>query len=241
MTAPADIVRSRLAKGRLMVPGCHDPLSARLAAEAGAATAFLAGSAVGRALFDESCVPRDRWREYLRYVEIVCRAVPVPVLVDAEDGFGEPVATAVRLAEAGAAGVVIGDSMPDGELRPADAFATELTEIRRRTGLLVAARTDGIAHDRDETRWRLRQYREAGADLTLAMLSPLLATETVPELLATIECLAGAAAGTLTIHARRLDDLPPVSSLPRTIAAVLITGVSVPGSISHVSRVLTAR
>jgi 2-methylisocitrate lyase-like PEP mutase family enzyme len=45
-TAPTDPrsgLRSAFTGGLVVVPGCHDPLSARLAAEAGAAAVFLAG------------------------------------------------------------------------------------------------------------------------------------------------------------------------------------------------------
>jgi 2-methylisocitrate lyase-like PEP mutase family enzyme len=233
-------LRTALADGLVMVPGCHDPLSARLAAEAGAAAVFLAGSAVGRALFDEPSVPRREARTYLRYAELVCRAAPVPVIVDGEDGFGDTVATCAELAAAGAAGVIVGDSLPDGSLRHADAFAAEIAEARR-AGLVFVARTDGIAHDRTDTCRRLRRYREAGADLTVALLTSVLRTESDTEQLATFTQLAMAAGGSLGLHARRIGDLPPVSRLPAGVAAVLVTGISVPTSTARITQVLSAR
>lgn len=242
-TAPADPrtgLSTALARGRAMVPGCHDPLSARLAAEAGAEAVFLAGSAVGRALFDEPFVPRSGVRTYLRYVELVCRAAPVPVIVDGEDGFGDPVGTCAELASAGAAGVIVGDSLPDGRLRPADAFAADIAEVRR-AGPAFVARTDGIASDRADTLRRLARYREAGADLTVALLTPVLRTESETEQLATFAQLAHAAGGSLALHARRIADLPPMSRLPAGIAAVLVTGISVPTSTDHITQVLSAR
>jgi 2-methylisocitrate lyase-like PEP mutase family enzyme len=201
---------------------------------------FLAGSAVGRALFDAPSVPRSRASTYLRYVELVCRASPVPVIVDGEDGFGDTVGTCAALAAAGAAGVIVGDGLPDGSLRPADAFAAEIAEARR-GGLVFLARTDGIAADRPATLRRLVRYREAGADLTLALLTPVLRTESETEQLATFAQLAGAAGGTLALHARRIDDLPPVCRLPAGIAAVFVTGISVPTSTEHITQVLSAR
>ncbi|HLU58588.1 MAG TPA: isocitrate lyase/phosphoenolpyruvate mutase family protein [Pseudonocardia sp.] len=238
---PPSGLRSAFTSGPVVVPGCHDPLSARLAAEAGAAVVFLAGSAVGRALFDQPSVPRYGAPTYLRYVELVCRASPVPVIVDGEDGFGDTVRTCARLAAAGAAGVIVGDSRPDGGLRPAEAFAAEIAEARR-TGLqLVVARADGIAADRPGTLARVARYRAAGADLTLPLLTSVLRTESHAEQLATFAPLAGAAAGTLALHARRIDQLPPLSRLPAGIAAVFVTGISVPTSTDHITRVLSAR
>ncbi|TQM14618.1 isocitrate lyase/phosphoenolpyruvate mutase family protein [Pseudonocardia kunmingensis] len=225
----------------VVVPGCHDPLSARLAAEAGAAAVFLAGSAVGRALFDTPDVPRWGARTYLRYVELVCAASPLPVIVDGEDGFGNTVALCGELAAAGAAGVVVGDSAAGEDLRPAGGFAADITEARRCCDLVFLARTDGIAHDRPDTFRRMRQYREAGAELTIALLTPVLRAESEAEQLATFAELAGAAGGRLALHARRAGDLPPPSLLPDGVAAVLVTGVSVPTSTDHITRVLTAR
>jgi 2-methylisocitrate lyase-like PEP mutase family enzyme len=185
-------------------------------------------------------VPRREARTYLRYVELVCRASPVPVIVDGEDGFGDTVGTCADLAAAGAAGVIVGDSLPDGSLRRADAFAAEIAEARR-GGLAFLARTDGIAVDRPDTLRRLARYREAGADLTLALLTPVLRTETETEQLATFAQLARAAGGSLALHARRIDDLPPVSRLPAGVAAVFVTGISVPTSTDHITQVLSAR
>jgi 2-methylisocitrate lyase-like PEP mutase family enzyme len=162
------------------------------------------------------------------------------VVVDGEDGFGDTVATCADLAGAGAAGVIVGDSLPDGNLRPADAFAAEIAEARG-SGLAFVARTDGIALDRPDSCRRLARYREAGADLTVALLTSVVRTESETEQLATFAQLARAAGGTLALHARRIDDLPPMSRLPAGIAAVLVTGISVPTTTDHITQVLSAR
>src|SRR5437764_13873169 len=104
-TAPTDPpagLRSALTGGFVMVPGCHDPLSARLAAEAGAAAVFLAGSPGRRALFDAPSVPRGEARTHLRYVELVCRAAPLPELVRRGDRLRDPLAACADRPAAGA-------------------------------------------------------------------------------------------------------------------------------------------
>jgi len=222
-TEPAGL-RAALARGRVVLPGCHDPLSARLAAEAGARAVFLAGSAVGRALFDEADVPTRGASTYLRYVELVCTASPVPVVVDGEEGFGDPVGTARALARAGAAGIAVGDGGAPG-------FADIVSAIRAATDLVVVARADGLGAGADPapTAALLRAYRAAAAELVLPLLSRVPADR-----LAAV--LAALATDGLAVHARRTETLP--TALPSEVAAVLVTGVSVPTSHTHLSAVL---
>lgn len=236
---PALLLRRTLAEGLLVVPGCHDPLSARLAAGAGARAVFLAGSAVGRALFGAEGIPPSGADAYLDYARTVCRASPVPVLVDGEDGLGDAVGLAVALADAGAAAVVVGDSSGDGVLRPAEEFAADLAAVRRRTGLVLVARTDGLGHDRADAGRRLARYRAAGADVVFALLTSVLTAESPAEQIATYTRLGTAADGALALHSRRGDELPPLSALPASVALVLLSGLSVPRSDGHIRQALT--
>jgi 2-methylisocitrate lyase-like PEP mutase family enzyme len=238
--APARL-RAALTEAPLVVPGCHDPLSARLAAQAGARAVFLSGGAVGRALFDAPMIPRDGWDTYLRYLRLVCESSPVPVIVDGEDGFGDPVATCVAMADAGAAGVIAGDGLPGGGLCDAGEFAAVIGRIRAATDVLFVARADGLAGDRAGTRDRLRRYGEAGAELTLPLMNSVLRTETRGALLATVTELAAAAKGTLAVHSRHGHELPPNDELPPGVRAVFVTAISLPPSTEPLERVLTRR
>ena len=87
----ADALRAVLARGRAVVAGCHDPLSARISGRAGADALFLSGGAVGRALFDQPAIPDEGVDEYLSYARMVCERAPLPVIIDGETGFGDPV------------------------------------------------------------------------------------------------------------------------------------------------------
>lgn len=211
----------------LVIPGCHDALSARSAAASGAEVVFLAGSATGTALFGAAGIPREEAPTFLRHAQIVCSCSPVPVMVDIEDGFDDPLGVASDLSSAGALGVLIGDGRDDGTLRDAEEFAAVVAALRD-LGLLVAARTDGLGSDRQDAMRRLDRYREAGAELTLALLTDVHAVEAPAERMRTYAELAEAAGGTLALHARRRELLPPTSLLPPGTRALLVTGVSIP-------------
>lgn len=234
-------LRAALADGPVVVPGCHDPLSARLAAQAGARAVFLSGGAVGRALFDAPAIPRAGRDTYVEYLRLVCASSPVPVIVDGEDGFGDPVATCVAVEDAGAAGVVIGDSGEDGVLCAAEELAAAIGRSRAASDVVFVARADGLERDRADTAARLRRYADAGAEITLPLLNSALRTETRDELRATITELAAAVGGTLAVHSRHGDELPPADELPAGIKAVFVTAVSLPRSTEPLERVLTRR
>jgi 2-methylisocitrate lyase-like PEP mutase family enzyme len=211
----------------ILIPGCHDALSARTAAATDAEIVFLAGSATGTALFGAAGIPPEGAATYLQHAQIVCSCSPVPLMVDIEDGFDDPLSVGVDLRRAGAVGVLIGDGRRDGTLQDAEEFASVVRTLRD-LGLLVAARTDGLAADRPDTMRRLDIYRAAGAELTLALLTDVHAIETPEQKLRTYSQLASAAGGTLALHARRRDELPPISQLPRGVRALLVTGISIP-------------
>ena len=234
-------LRAEVASGPFIVPGCHDPLSARLAAEAGARAVFVSGGAVGRALFDEPMIPREKAETYLRYVRHICDSSPIPVIVDGEDGFGDPIALCAELTQAGAAAVIIGDSRRDGSLLPAAAFAGLIAEIRATFDLMLVPRADGIKRDRVDTCHRLHCYRNAGAEVVLPLLNSVLRSENGGELLATLTELAAASDGTLAVHSRLGHEMPPLNLLPAGIKLALVTAVSVPPSTDHLARVLLER
>ncbi|MFI0941333.1 isocitrate lyase/phosphoenolpyruvate mutase family protein [Streptomyces sp. NPDC021020] len=114
--------------------------------------------------------------------------------VDAEGGFSddpqEVAELAVRLYEAGAAGVNLEDGRPDGTLAPAALHAAKIAAVRSAApALFVNARTDTywLGRDQEETATRLAQYEQAGADGVFvpgladpAAIAALTATLTVP-------------------------------------------------------------
>jgi carboxyvinyl-carboxyphosphonate phosphorylmutase len=167
----------------LMAPRCgspapvFDPLSARIAQEAGFEVAFLAGSSVSLQVLGAPDLVLVTLSELVEQTRRVARACTLPVLVDADHGFGNAlnVMRAVEdLAQAGAAALTIEDTaLPAAFGR---AGGPELISIQEAVGkiraachaaqsapIAVVARTDiGVAGLEDGL-LRIRQYSKEGA------------------------------------------------------------------------------
>jgi len=182
------------AEGRcLLVPACHDALSAALIERAGFSIAFMSGFAVSAtqlALPDAGLISFD---EMLRAGRDVCSATSsLAVIGDGDTGFGAAanVRRTIRsYAQAGFAGISIEDQsfpkrcsharglavVPRAECvaRVRSALAAR-DELRAATGadLVVIARTDcrkALAHGgMEEVLWRCQAFVKLGADVVYA-------------------------------------------------------------------------
>ena len=175
----ARILTDLLRRDRLLVaPGVYDGLSAAIASRAGVEAAYVSGAAVSASegLPD---IGLTTVTEMARAISVARRHLDVPVIADADTGFGDETNTfrTVRTYEdAGAAAVQLEDQeFPkrcghlDGKaLVDADEFALKIETAlaARRRGTLIVARTDAIAVEGfDAAVSRARQYAAAGADV----------------------------------------------------------------------------
>ncbi|MCH6578562.1 MAG: methylisocitrate lyase [Proteobacteria bacterium] len=162
--------------GILGIPGAHNGMAAMLAKKAGYEALYLSGAAVtaSMGLPDLGVLTLDELGFFTR---MVYRASGLPVIVDADTGYGEilNVMRAVReLEEAGAAAIQIEDQvMPkkcghlnDKRLVSAEEMAAKVSAAAKaRTTLRILARTDSIASEGIEAGIRrAKLYLEAGAD-----------------------------------------------------------------------------
>lgn len=164
--------------GLLVAPGVYDGLSAAVAMRAGAEAAYVSGAAVSAAegLPD---IGLTTVTEIARAIAVVKRHLDVPVIADADTGFGDETNTfrTVRTYEdVGAAAVQLEDQvfpkrcghLDDKSLIGADEFALKIAAAvaARRRGTLVVARTDAIAVEGfDAAIDRAKRYAAAGADV----------------------------------------------------------------------------
>jgi 2-methylisocitrate lyase-like PEP mutase family enzyme len=179
-SAPA-LLRERLAdaRGPLVCPGVTDGIAARIAAAQGFDGLYVsgAGTAAARALPDMGVLTLT---ELLDAVSVVARASELPVLVDADTGFGGPVAirrTTRSLADAGAAALQIEDQPVDRRCGYLTHDApVPITDMLRRleavraadTDLVVVARTDALLTEGlDSAIERARAYCREGVDLLM--------------------------------------------------------------------------
>ena len=186
LPSPAARLREVLARPAIaVVPGCHDALGARLIAAAGLPAAFLSGYAVSAARLGLPDAGLVSYRELLDAGREVCAATAIPVIGDADTGFGSPISVRRTVAgyhQVGFACVMIEDQVfpkrcgfAQGlEVAPRDEALTRLRaalemrdEIRRAGGdLLVIGRTDSrAAVGLEEALWRAEAFADLGADI----------------------------------------------------------------------------
>lgn len=180
MRAHAATLRTRLETGvPLAMPGVFDALSARLAARAGFEVVFLSGYGMSATQLGEPDFGILNQGEAIATAERVCAAVEVPVVVDADTGYGSVVnvmRTVRELVRAGAAGIFLEDQVwPKrcGHMRGKRVIPVEeqvgklraAVEARGEADLVIVARTDARqAVGLDDAIARALAYREAGAD-----------------------------------------------------------------------------
>jgi 2-methylisocitrate lyase-like PEP mutase family enzyme len=160
----------------LVLPNASDAASARIFEQTGfpAVGTSSAGVSFSLGYPDGQRTPSS---EMIAAVKRIVRAVSVPVTVDVEAGYGDPVGTAKALVDAGAAGMNLEDVTGDGPESLVDLAAQVriIEEIRAATDLVINARTDiylmGIGDPAtrfERTVERLNAYRKAGADCLFA-------------------------------------------------------------------------
>ena len=182
MATPADALRSLLeAPGIRVMPCCFDALSARLVERGGFPLTFMSGFAVSAtrlALPDTGLIS---YGELLDHGRNVCSAVSIPVIGDADTGYGNALnvkRTVAGYAQAGFAAAMIEDQVAPKrcghtagkQVVPRDEALMRIraaVDARERgIDILIMARTDARAtHGLDEALWRARAFADLGADI----------------------------------------------------------------------------
>ena len=174
-------LKERLAANEiLLAPGVYDGLSALLAAQAGAEAVYLSGASIAYTRFGRPDIGLVDMTEVAGIVAAVRDRIALPVIVDADTGFGNAlnVQRTVRLFERmGASAIQIEDqSLPkrcghlDGKaLVSADEMVGKIKaalDARHDEDTLIIARTDAIAVEGfDAALARAAAYAAAGADV----------------------------------------------------------------------------
>jgi 2-methylisocitrate lyase-like PEP mutase family enzyme len=157
----------------LVLPNASDVASARIFEDTGfpAVGTSSAGVAYSLGYPDGQRISRD---EMLAVVKRIAGALKIPVTADVEAGYGDPVATAEAVVEAGAVGMNLEDVTGE-TLMDLNTQIDIIEKIRAKTDLVINARTDiyllGIGDPAtrfDRTVERLNAYRKAGADCLFA-------------------------------------------------------------------------
>lgn len=157
----------------VLAPEIYDCASANAVEMCGFKSTVLSGAELSYSLLGITDIGILSMEEIRWATERICRIHSLPMVVDAEDGYGEPLNayyTCKRIAQAGAAGIIIVDSPRTriGGVLPIEEAVAKYKACAaalRGTNCILVARTD--AKDVDEAINRCQKYREAGADMTL--------------------------------------------------------------------------
>lgn len=173
-------VRTLMEKhGTIIFPGVYDALSAKLAEQAGFELLFISGYSVSASRLGEPDFGLVTQSEMAEVARLVCRAVKLPVIVDADTGYGNPlnvIRTVQDLVDAGAAGMFLEDQvwpkrcghMQGKKVVPLEEYVQKIraaVDARENNDFFIVARTDANqAVGLDEAIRRVKAAREAGAD-----------------------------------------------------------------------------
>ena len=179
----AAILRENLNRRQaLVVPGCHDTLSARIIEDAGFEAIQVSGFGLAGSLLGKPDVGLVEMKDVLDHTWHIARAVRIPVMADIDTGGGNAMNAAditERLIAMGVAGVNIEDQvfpkrcghMEGKQVISAEEMAGKvraMADTRRRLGadIVINARTDSYAvHGLHEAIRRSNFYVDAGADM----------------------------------------------------------------------------
>ncbi len=178
MSGPSQL-RALLNRGDLLtVPGCSDALGARLIEQAGFDAAYMTGFGSSATLLGKPDVGLLTGSEMVDNARRIASATTLPVIADADTGYGSPVnviRTVHDFERAGVAAIQLEDQvapkrcghMSDKQVIPVGEMAAKVrAAIDTRTEMLIIARTDARAPEGLAAAiGRAHAYVEAGADI----------------------------------------------------------------------------
>ena len=174
------MLKSIIKTETLLAPGIYDALSGLIAEQSGAQAVYLSGASIAYTRFGRSDVGLVSVSEVHDTLASVTDRIKIPIIVDADTGFGNALnvqRTIRNFERAGAAAIQIEDqSFPkrcghlDGKvLIKTDEMVGKVkaaVDARKTSDTLIIARTDARAVDGlQEAIDRAHTYKEAGADI----------------------------------------------------------------------------
>jgi 2,3-dimethylmalate lyase len=173
-------LRERFEAGEtVLAPGCYDALGARLVEEAGFPAAYMTGFGSSAGRLGRPDIGLMSLPEMVDNARRIVQAVDIPVVADADTGYGNSINVIHTVREYEAAGVAaihLEDQvtpkkcghLEGKEVVPAREMVAKIeaaVAARRSPDFLIIARTDARAVEGlDAALARARMYREAGAD-----------------------------------------------------------------------------
>ena len=184
---PRQRLRARLANGPLIVaPGIYDAYGARLVEQAGFEAVYMTGNGVSASVLGRPDVGLVDLTLFAQHAHRAAACVDIPLICDADTGYGNAVNVRHTVQEFEAAGVAaihiedqvapkrcghLPGSRPVIDLAEAAGKIEAAVGARRDPDFIIIARTDAAAgHGLDEAIKRVQTFRKAGADVLFVEL-----------------------------------------------------------------------
>ena len=174
-------LRELLSSGEIvMAPGAYDAWSARMIEAAGFPAVYMTGYGVSASVLGRPDIGLISFAEMLDAARNICACTTVPVIADADNGYGgalNVVRTVQEYERAGVAAIQLEDQvmpkrcghMEGKQLIPKEEMVAKLRAAvyaRKDPDTVIIARTDAIAvNGYEDAIDRAVAYREAGADV----------------------------------------------------------------------------
>ncbi len=177
--SPGTALRQQFAQGIVVLPGVFNGISALSATKAGAQALYISGAGVTNAYLGVPDIALASLNEFAAQAAAITQVSPVPVIADADTGFGEAwnvVRTVLEMERAGLAGIHLEDQVSpkrcghlDGKaVIPSEQMQEKIAaavSAKRDPNFVLIARTDARGVEGlDAAIQRANQYVEAGAD-----------------------------------------------------------------------------
>ena len=174
--SPGSQLRALVSEATIQVPGAPFALCARLAEQAGYGAVYLSGAAFSAASLAVPDTGRFSLDDLVLQSERLCRASALPVIVDADTGFGRVADCVTRLQGAGVGAIQLEDQtfpkrcghLEGKQVVPVETMCERVAEAATARGeseLVLIARTDARGTDGMEAAIeRAERYVAAGAD-----------------------------------------------------------------------------
>ena len=164
----------------LVAPGAYDVFSAKMIEKLGFKTVYMTGYGTSASVLGQPDIGLLTMSEMAERAGNIAKAVNVPVIADADTGYGNPLnvrRTVMEYEKAGIAGIQLEDQvfpkkcghMLGRKIIPKEEMVQKIQaacDIREDKDLVIIARTDARTnYGLDEAIARGKSYQEAGADV----------------------------------------------------------------------------
>ena len=164
----------------LIAPGAYDVLSAKIIEKTGFGAVYMTGYGTSASVLGQPDVGLLTMNEMVKRANDIANAVNVPVIADADTGYGNPLntrRTVIEYEKAGVAGIQLEDQvfpkkcghMLGRKVIPIEHMVQKIkaaVDVRRDNDFVIIARTDARTnYGLEEALLRGKIYRGAGADV----------------------------------------------------------------------------